>query len=96
VAAAADMVSMTIRSTIVPLATPDEQLGRVTAVESVFIGASNELGAFESGVAARAFGIPWAVAGGGLITMAIAGACALAFPSLRKIDTFEELSPDDE
>ena len=58
VISAADMISMYIRGSIVPLVTPDDQLGRVTAVEGVFIGASNELGAFESGVAARAFGLP--------------------------------------
>jgi MFS family permease len=90
VIAGADMVSMYIRGTIVPLATPDDQLGRVTAVEGVFIGASNELGAFESGVAARAVGVPWAIAGGGLITIAIAGAFAWVFPALRSIDTFDD------
>lgn len=94
VLSAVDMISMNIRGAIIPLVTPDAQLGRVNAVEGVFIGASNELGAFESGVAARALGLPWAIAGGGLITMAIAGSFALIFPSLRKIDTFEELSPD--
>ncbi len=94
VVSAADMVSMFIRGSIVPLITPDEQLGRVNAVEGVFIGASNELGAFESGVAARAFGLPWAIAGGGLITMAIAAGFAIVFPSLRRIDTFEELTPE--
>jgi MFS family permease len=93
VISAADMVSMFIRGSIVPLVTPDEQLGRVSAVEGVFIGASNELGAFESGVAARMFGVPWAIAGGGLITMAIAASFAVIFPSIRKIDTFEELRP---
>ena len=90
VIAAADMVSMFIRGSLVPLATPDDQLGRVSAVEGVFIGASNELGAFESGVAARAFGLPWAIAGGGAITMLIAGAFAFLFPSLRKIDSFDD------
>ena len=65
---------------IVPLATPDDQLGRVTAVEGVFIGASNELGAFESGVAARVFGLPVAIAGGGSITMVIAGPFAVVVP----------------
>jgi MFS family permease len=93
VVSAADMVSMNIRGAIVPLVTPDDQLGRVNAVEGVFIGASNELGAFESGVAARAIGLPWAIAGGGLITVAIAASFALVFPSIRKIDTFEELEP---
>ncbi len=94
VAAAADMISMYIRGSIVPLVTPDDQLGRVSAVEGVFIGASNELGAFESGVAARAFGLPWAIAGGGFITVAIAAGFAVMFPSLRRIDTFDELRPE--
>jgi len=93
VISAADMVSMFIRGSIVPLVTPDEQLGRVSAVEGVFIGASNELGAFESGVAARMFGVPWAIAGGGFITMAIAASFAVFFPSIRTIDTFDELRP---
>ncbi len=93
VISAADMVSMYIRGSILPLVTPDEQLGRVTAVEGVFIGASNELGAFESGVAARAFGLPLAIAGGGFITLLVAGAFAALFPSLRRVDTFEELEP---
>jgi len=93
VISAADMVSMFIRGSIVPLVTPDEQLGRVSAVEGVFIGASNELGAFESGVAARMFGVPWAIAGGGLITMGVAATFAVVFPSLRRIDTFDELRP---
>lgn len=91
VAAGADMVSMTIRSTLVPLATPDSQLGRVTAVESVFIGASNELGAFESGVAARAIGAPWAIAGGGIATVAIAAGFAAFVPALRRIDTYNDV-----
>ena len=91
IAAGADMVSMTIRSTLVPIATPNEQLGRVSAVESVFIGASNELGAFESGVAARAFGVPVAVAGGGVITVAVAGLFALFVPSIRTIDSYDDV-----
>jgi MFS family permease len=87
----ADMVSMFIRGSLVPLVTPDEQLGRVVAVEGVFIGASNELGAFESGVAASALGLPVAIAGGGVATLVIAGAWAVLFPSLRRIDTFDAL-----
>ncbi len=93
VLSAADMVSMYIRGSIVPLVTPDDQLGRVSAVEGVFIGASNELGAFESGVTARAFGLPWAIAGGGFLTIVVAGSFAVLFPSLRRIDTFDELDP---
>ena len=90
---AADLVSMNIRGAIVPLVTPDDQLGRVNAVEGVFIGASNELGAFESGTTARLFGLPWAIAGGGVITVGIAALFAVVFPSLRRIDTFDELRP---
>jgi MFS family permease len=91
VLSAADMVSMFIRGSLVPLATPEEQLGRVTAVAGVFIGASNELGAFESGVAARLVGVPWAIAGGGAITMLIAISFAWLFPSLRRLDTFDDI-----
>ncbi|HSL74250.1 MAG TPA: MFS transporter [Ilumatobacteraceae bacterium] len=94
VISAADMVSMFIRGSIVPLVTPDDQLGRVSAVEGVFIGASNELGAFQSGVAARFLGVPLAIAGGGLITVAIAVSFAFVFPSIRRINTFEELRPE--
>ena len=67
--------------------------GRVTAVESVFIGASNELGAFESGVAARWLGVPWAVAGGGIATVAIVAGFAAFVPSLRRIDTYDDVRP---
>lgn len=95
VISAADMVSMYIRGSIVPLATPDDQLGRVNAVEGVFIGASNELGAFESGVAARALGLSWAIAAGGFVTMGVAAVFALLFPSLRRIDSFDEVRPPD-
>lgn len=91
IASAADMVSMTIRSTLVPVATPDAQLGRVSAVESVFIGASNELGAFQSGVAARWLGVPLAVAGGGVVTVAIAAGFAVFGKTLRRIDTYADV-----
>ncbi len=92
VLSAADMVSMFIRGAIVPLATPPDQLGRVSAVEGVFIGASNELGAFESGLAARWLGVPWAIAGGGIATIVIAAAFAVGFPSLRRIDRFDDVT----
>jgi MFS family permease len=94
VIAAADMVSMFIRGSIVPLVTPDDQLGRVSAVEGVFIGASHELGAFESGVAARFLGLPLAIAGGGVVTVAIAVSFAFVFPSIRRIDRFDDLRPE--
>jgi predicted MFS family arabinose efflux permease len=88
---AADMVSVFIRSSIVPLVTPDEKRGRVSAVEHVFIGATNELGAFESGLAAQAFGAPATVIGGGIATLGIVGVWWLKFPALRNIDQFSDL-----
>lgn len=88
---AADQISVYIRGTMVPLLTPDEKRGRVMAVENVFIGASNELGAFESGVAAQALGTQTAVVGGGAVTVGIVALYSIFFPSLRRVDTFEEL-----
>lgn len=89
--AGADMVSVYIRGSLVPLVTPDEKRGRVMAVENVFIGASNELGAFESGIVAQAIGTPATVIGGGVATIAIVGVWWFAFPSLRDVDRFEDL-----
>ncbi len=94
VLSAADMVSVFIRGSLVPLVTPDEKRGRVLAVESVFIGASNELGAFESGMVAQAIGTSATVIGGGVATIAVVGVWWFAFPSLRSIDRFEELERD--
>jgi MFS family permease len=91
VLSAADLVSVFIRGSLVPLLTPDEKRGRVLAVESVFVGASNELGAFESGLVAQAVGTPATVIGGGVATLAIVGIWWFAFPSLRSIDRFEDL-----
>ncbi len=87
----ADMVSVFVRSSLVPLLTPDEKRGRVLAVENVFIGASNELGAFESGMAAQQFGLVPAVAGGGFATIAVVVLFWLGFKPLRRIDRFEDL-----
>ena len=91
VLAGADMVSVYIRGSIVPLVTPDEKRGRVLAVENVFIGASNELGAFESGIVAQALGTPVTVIGGGVATIAVVGIWWVAFPSLRDVDRLEDL-----
>ena len=88
---AADMVSVFIRSTIVPLATPDGTRGRVMAVEQVFIGASNELGAAESGFAASAIGTTAAIVSGGLATLAIVGIWWFRFPALRDVDKFSDI-----
>ena len=94
IGSAADMVSVFIRSSLVPLVTPDDKRGRVTAVEGVFIGASNELGAFESGAAASLVGVPATVVGGGIATIGIVGFFWSRFPTLRRIDRFEELSAE--
>lgn len=91
IAFAADMVSVFIRSSLVPLVTPDDKRGRVSAVENVFIGASNELGAFESGAVSSIAGTPATVIGGGVATIAVAGLWWVAFPSLRNVDKFEDL-----
>jgi predicted MFS family arabinose efflux permease len=91
VAHAADMISVFIRSALVPLVTPNDKRGRVSAVENVFIGASNELGAFESGAVSSLVGTPATVIGGGIATVGITAIWWFAFPSLRKIDRFEEL-----
>lgn len=91
VLAGADAISVFIRATIVPLATPDEMRGRVMAVENVFIGASNELGAFESGVTAHLVGVAPAVVLGGVLTCAVVGLWWTKFTELRDIDRFSDL-----
>lgn len=92
VLAGADSVSVFIRATIVPLATPDRMRGRVSAVENVFLGASNEVGAFESGVASTLVGVGPAVVLGGVLTMGVVGVWAVCFPGLRDIDTFDDVA----
>ena len=89
--AAADMFSVYVRATIVPLATPDHLRGRVMAVEAVFIGASNELGAFESGVTAELFGLVPAIVLGGIATIVVVLIWWFVFPSLRRVDRFDEI-----
>ncbi len=86
----ADAVSVFIRSTLVPLATPADKRGRVLAVEAVFIGASNELGAFESGVAGQLLGPGVAVVLGGVATLAVAALWWGLFPGLRSVDGFPD------
>jgi hypothetical protein len=90
----ADMLSMNIRSTVGALATPNDVRGRVNAVEGVFIGASNELGAFESGVAAALLGAVPAVVAGGVITIALALVWGRFFPSLARVDRLEDVQPE--
>jgi MFS family permease len=84
-----DMVSVIVRSTLVQLTTPDEMRGRVSAVNMLFIGASNEVGQFESGMTAQWFGAVPAVVLGGAGTIAIVLAWNWLFPSLRGVDKLE-------
>jgi hypothetical protein len=88
---AADAVSMFIRSTLVPLATPPDMRGRVLAVENVFIGASNQLGGFESGALGQLLGTTGSVVLGGLGTLVVAVGWCLLFPSLRTLDRFPSM-----
>jgi MFS family permease len=88
-----DMLSVNIRTTLVTLAAPDELRGRVLAVEMVFVSASNELGAFESGVAAALLGAVRAVVAGGAVTVALALSWARVFPALAEVDRLEDLEP---
>jgi MFS family permease len=92
---AADMVSVIIRAMLVQIATPDEMRGRVNAVDMLFIGVSNELGGFESGVTAQWFGTVPAVIIGGVGTLVVIAAWAWLFPELRKANqlTASELMP---
>jgi len=89
---AADMVSVYVRGTLVPLATPDVLRGRVVAVESVFIGASNELGRFVAGSGAALLGPITAVLLGGSLTLAVTFTWLRLFPSLRRVDRFTDLA----
>jgi MFS family permease len=88
-----DMISMNIRGTTAAFATPNALRGRVTAVESVFIGASNELGAFESGVAAALLGAVPAVVLGGALTIVLALIWPRLFPELAGVDRLEDVQP---
>jgi MFS family permease len=93
VAGVTDGVSMIIRNTILRVLSPERIRGRVASVNWVFIGASNELGAFESGVAARLFGTVPSVIGGGVLTLAVVGLTAWLVPSLRSLD-IERAKPE--
>jgi len=86
VVGASDMVSVIVRSSMLQLATPEAMRGRVSAVNSLFIGASNEFGSFESGVTAQWWGAVPAVIVGGVGALVVTGAWSLLFPSLRRVD----------
>ncbi len=91
VVGATDQISVFVRQTLVQLSTPDDMRGRVGAVASLFIGASNQLGEFESGAVAAAFGVVPAVVLGGAGAVGLAAAWAKLFPELRKIDRLSAL-----
>ena len=99
VGGAADTISVIIRGSLLQLATPQEMRGRVSAVNSLFIGASNELGQFESGVTAQWWGAVRATIFGGVGALVVAGVWAGLFPSLRRVDGLNSASlrpqPDD-
>lgn len=81
-----DGISVVMRQTIVQLATPDHMRGRVSSINGIFIGSSNELGAFESGVTARLMGLVPSVVFGGLVTIGVVGITAKFAPKLRQLD----------
>jgi len=83
---ASDMVSVVIRSSVLQLATPPEMRGRVSAVNWLFIGASNEFGEFESGLTAHWWGAVRAVVIGGIASVVVTGSATLLFPALRRAD----------
>lgn len=89
-----DMVSVVIRGTLVQIATPDSVRGRVNAVDMIFIGASNELGEFESGLTAHWFGTVTAVILGGVGTIAVVALWAWMFPELREADQLTPIQDD--
>ena len=86
-----DMISVIVRHTMIQLATPDEMRGRVSAVNMVFIGASNEVGQFESGITAQWLGTIPAVVLGGIGTVVIVALWTRLFPSLRQVDRLTEI-----
>lgn len=88
---AADMVSVYVRQTLVQIATPDSMRGRVSAVSSVSINASNELGDFRAGIMAAGWGTIPAVVIGGVTTLAVTGIWCLIFPSIRRVDRLDDL-----
>lgn len=92
---AADMVSVVVRHTAVQLVTPPEMRGRVSAVNLIFIGASNQLGEFESGITAYWFGTVPAVVLGGLGTLLVVAVCAVVFPELRQLGRLDQITAPD-
>jgi MFS family permease len=93
---ATDGISVVIRSIITRVASPEHLRARIASVEYLFIGASNEIGAFESGVSAKLFGVVPSVALGGLVTLGVVGIVATLVPQLRRLDLGQPIPPPDE
>jgi MFS family permease len=91
-----DNISVVIRHSLIQILTPDSKRGRVSAVNSVFIGASNELGGFESGVTAHWFGPITSVVAGGIGTLIVVASVALAWPQLRSLGSLQSLKPSED
>jgi hypothetical protein len=91
---ASDMISVFIRSTMIQFATPDVMRGRVSAVNMLFIGASNELGEFESGLTAAWWGVIPAVIVGGVGTLAVVAVWMKLFPGLRDVDRVHDVKAE--
>jgi MFS family permease len=89
---ASDMISVFVRGTLIQFATPDSMRGRVSAVSMLFVGASNELGEFESGITAALLGTIPAVIVGGLGTLGVVGLWMYLFPKLRRVDRLTDVS----
>ena len=95
ISGAADGISMVIRHTILQLKTPDDMRGRVSSVNSMFVGSSNELGAFESGLAAKLIGPVSAVVFGGIVTLLTVFTIGVKNPVLRNLDLTEDMEAND-
>jgi MFS family permease len=93
VVGASDMVSVVVRSTLVQLVTPPEMRGRVSAVNMIFVGASNELGEFESGMTAAWMGTVPSVVFGGIAACVVVAVYSVLFPGLRRVDKLEAPVP---
>jgi MFS family permease len=90
-----DNISVVVRHTLIQMLTPDSMRGRVSAVNQIFIGSSNEIGGFESGITARLFGLVQSVVIGGIGTILVVAASAVAWPELRRLGSLKEIRPSD-
>jgi hypothetical protein len=89
---AADLVSVNVRASLIQLSTPDTMRGRVSSVSQLFIGASNELGEFESGITAALIGAVPAVVVGGIGTLLVVAGWMKLFPQLHAVDKFSDVT----